>query len=393
MEIPYTDNAGLPQRFTKTIKAIDFEGNEKTALLYAQKIRNDALADIASGKMKRTYPTVGFLYDTKFMLMPMSIRTKAKQDSIFKDILSVHKDTPINKMTTADIQQTVNDYATGHSDDAIHRLVSIWKQIYKVCSIMEYNIQDKSQAIVIPKSKKVIKRKPVTFAMDDFQIILDDLVRINTHLSQSAWFLLMIMYYTGCRPAEALALTRSDIHDNFISINKSVGSTKDAIQQIVPTKTEESTRNVPVPHDLKPVLRDLFMWSKHNLLLADEKGNPQNVSYLSDVIFNTAKANGIRFNAYMLRHLMSSELMHKGDSVVARDILGHTSFAMTLDYARSTPDQLYSAIANRSLSAEKQPKNKNHHQPHDIYRLYCVVAFRNALWLILSLKTYKLPSK
>ena len=393
VEIPYTDSAGLPQRFTKTVRVVDFLGNEKSAFQHAQKVRNDALHDIASGKLRRSYPTVAFLYQQKFVLLPMSIRTKAKQDTIFKSVIEQYGEKPINKVTTADIQQSINQYAEHHSDDAVHRFASIWKQIYKVCSILEYDIQDKSQTVVIPKSKKVVHRRPVTFDKRDFQFILDELLRINSHQAICTWYMLMIMYYTGCRPAEALALTRSDIHSTYISINKSVGSTKDNIQQIVPTKTEGSRRNVPIPHDLLPILKELMQWSKHDLLLADEHGLPQNVSYLSGTIRHIALANGIQFNAYMLRHLMSSELLHAGDSVIARDLLGHSSFAMTLDYARSSTSQLYEAIANRTL-AENQPKTKSHVQPSEaIFRRYAVVAFINALWLISALKQGKLSCK
>jgi hypothetical protein len=78
---------------------------------------------------------------------------------------------------------------------------------------------------------------------------------------------------------------------------------------------------------------------------------------------------------------MSSELLHKGDSVIARDLLGHTSFSMTLDYARSTDQQILEAVAGRSL-AESQPKNKSHKSPpvtmiriYQIFKLCAVMRF------------------
>jgi hypothetical protein len=78
---------------------------------------------------------------------------------------------------------------------------------------------------------------------------------------------------------------------------------------------------------------------------------------------------------------MSSELLHKGDSVIARDLLGHTSFSMTLDYARSTDQQILEAVSGRTL-AENQPKNKSHESPpvtmiriYQIFRLCAVMRF------------------
>ena len=67
--------------------------------------------------------------------------------------------------------------------------------------------------------------------------------------------------------------------------------------------------------------------------------------------------------ADMLRHLMSTELLHKGNSVIARDLLGHTFFSMTLDYARSTDKQLYEAIKDRKLLPTNLPTFTYHYLP------------------------------
>ena len=390
IEIPYTDETGAPKRFTETIKVIDY-GSEQAAFLAAKKIRNDALIDIQSGRLRRSFPTVSNLYQRKWQLMPLSVNTHEKQDAIYAAAIAPYGDKLINDITIEDIQICVNQYAESHSDDAVKRLMTVWRQIYKACLILGYDIPDKTTAVIVPKSKVVTKKKDVRMSYDDFKTVLDGLLTYNgceTYDRRGIWFMLMIMYYTGCRPAEALALTADDITDEYISITKSVGSTTKQKRQIIPPKTEASIRRVPVSPELVPILHALKQWSRHRYLLADIKGDLRDIDEVSNTIHLVARKHGVRFNAYMLRHLMSTELLHRGDSVVARDLLGHTSFSMTLDYARSTDDQLLEAIIDRSL-AETQPKNRNLTQPHTaILRQYQVRRIIAVLLTILDIKRF-----
>lgn len=380
IEIPYKDEEGTQKRFTDTVKVIDY-GDEKTALIAAQRIRNDALNDIQSGKLKRSFPTVRFLYKQKWELMPLSINTHEKQDAIYKSAIYPLRDRYIDEITVSDIQLSVNQYAEDHSQDAVSRLMTVWRQIYKCALILGYDIPDKTEAVIVPKSKIVTQHRDVRMNTEDFLIVLETLKESGRYNDQVIYYMLLIMYYTGCRPAEALALTADDISDMYIRINKAVGSTSSQKRQIVPTKTESSVRRLPIASELASVLDDLKKWSKHKYLLSFEDGSLADIDEVSDAINKIAKKKNVHFNAYMLRHLMSSELLHKGDSVIARDLLGHTSFSMTLDYARSTDQQIFEAVSGRTL-AENQPKSKNHHSPpeamirtYQIFRLCAVLRF------------------
>ena len=96
-------------------------------MLYAQKVRNDALQNIESGKLKRRYPTVKFLYRRKWDLIPLSITTREKHDSIYKQTIINLENKFIDEITTEDIQLSLNQYAETHSDDAVKRLQTIWR--------------------------------------------------------------------------------------------------------------------------------------------------------------------------------------------------------------------------------------------------------------------------
>lgn len=364
VEIPYLDDNGSQTRFTQTVRVIDFDGSEKLALRYAQQIRNEALTDIQSGKLRASVPSVKAIYERKWDLLPLSINTREKQDAVFKKALAKYEKRSLRDITVADIQESLNIYAETHSADAVKRLLTIWRQIYRCALMLGYDLPDRTDAVVLPKSKIVTKRRPVEMDPDAFQAILDGLLTYSgreTYNNRGIWFMLQIMYYTGCRPAEALALTADDIAGGFIHISKAVGSTTTEKRQIVPPKTASSERAIPIVPDLSPILDDLIRWSRHRYLLADESGDLRDIDEISNTIHLVARKHNVQFNAYMLRHLMSTELLHKGDSVVARDLLGHTSFSMTLDYARSTPQQLLSAVSD--IRAESQPKNRCLEQP------------------------------
>lgn len=380
IEIPYKDEEGAQKRYTATVKVLDY-GDEKTALIAAQRIRNEALNDIQSGKLKRSFPTVKSLYHQKWELMPLSINTHEKQDAIYSTAIRPIEHKYIDEVTVSDIQLSVNQYVLDHSQDAVSRLMTVWRQIFKCALILGYDVPDRTEAVIVPKSKIVTQHRDVRMNVEDFLIVLDALKESGRYNDRVIYYMLLIMYYTGCRPAEALALTADDISDMYIRINKAVGSTASQKRQIVPTKTESSVRRLPIASELIPVLNELKNWSKHKYLLAFESGELADIDEVSDTINKIAKKKRVHFNAYMLRHLMSSELLHKGDSVIARDLLGHTSFSMTLDYARSTDQQILEAVAGRSL-AENQPKNKSHESPpvtmiriYQIFKLCAVMRF------------------
>ena len=163
-------------------------------------------------------------------------------------------------------------------------------------------------------------------------------------------FMLLIMYYTGCRPSEALALCRNDIDLNqgYIHINHAIGSDEESTRTITRTKTPESIRIIPIADDLRPILEELIEYSSSEPLLLSKDGKPYEINYVSDYIHRISKKCGIPFNAYMLRHLFSTDLFKKGiNPIVIRDLMGHSSAQMSSDYATSDDDDKIQALNNR----------------------------------------------
>ena len=107
-------------------------------------------------------------------------------------------------------------------------------------------------AVVTPKERKIEEEKRI-FCKDDIKKLLDDCE------SNGKSFIFAFLVLTGLRQGEALALTHNDIDltTNVVKVNKSMKylTVNGMYQPIVSTtKTTNSTREVPLLSELRPLL-------------------------------------------------------------------------------------------------------------------------------------------
>ena len=267
----------------------------------------------------------------------------------------------IDKITSADIQTSVNVYASTHTRTQTEHFLSVWRKIYKTAVMMNISIPDRTIPVIIPECKPDQPRKK-EISFEDLEHFLESLLEYNKktvdgeYQSKCIYYAIQIMRYCGLRPAECFALTRNDIflngnNNGFISVNKSARSTISSTLEISNTKTQKSNRLVPIPQQLAPIIAECLQWSKYELLFADYHGNLQSIDNISDYVRNVAKKAQVSFNLYMLRHQLSTDLFTNGTPAnIIRDIMGHESANMTLDYAVSNEKDRIKAINERIFS-------------------------------------------
>lgn len=345
------------QTFRKTISQTDFNSRAE-ALQAACQIRDDALQKMRIGYTVSNFKTVSELYEKSFELLPIKIKTRKKQDYVFAQVIKKYGDTPIDKILSSHIQSSINAYARNHSAKDTSRVLSIWRRIYKVAALQNINVFDRTMACYIPECASTAKRKK-DISSADLQKFCDELLAYNAdslmgaYRCRSVYYAIQIMRYCGLRPSETFALTRNDIHieEGYISITKAVRSSQDEILTIGKTKTEQSMREVPIPPELKPILIECMNWARHELLFADYYGNLQDIDDIATLVRNVRLKAKVDFNLYMLRHQFSTDLMTQGTPMnIIRDLMGHESASMTLDYATSSEKDRINAISNRHFS-------------------------------------------
>ena len=345
------------QVYSESVKVSDFD-TPKQAMQFAQKLRDEALVKMKAGYTVSKFPTVESLYHKSHELFPVRLKTIQRHDYFYRDAISMHGSKTIDQITSADIQTSINQYAKNHTKKQVAGLLAVWRSLYKTCAMVNVNVFDRTVCVKIPDCKES-KPKEQTITSEDFNTFCDALLAYahpsaeSQYNTKALYYAVQVMRYTGLRPAETFALTKTDINliAGYIDVNKASHSTADSWLSIDRTKTEQSKRRVPIHKYLLPVLVECLQWTKHQIVFADYFGNLMEINKVSDHVYKVARKAGIRFNLYMLRHQFATDQISNGTPLnVVRDLMGHCSKSMTLDYATSNETDRINAINNRVFS-------------------------------------------
>ena len=350
-------------QFSKNVRIADYPTKAR-AMAAAKLIRDKALQERARNILVTHTPTVGEIYERTPELYGYTKKTVIRHDYYYKVGIVKYENVEIKDITTADVMKSVAEYAKDHSDLAVERLVSLWSIIFETAQMMDIPVPNRAKVVRanMPKAQKPVDKRKTYASDEDIHKFLDTIQTYGTHTpsgrcrARKIFVLAIVMLHTGCRPAEALALTRTDINltNRTIYFSKSIGSTSDESgRQVKAAKTTGSVREVPIDDKLNDVLieylccRDMVVT---DLLFPDKHGCPMEIRNVDTYIRNVCKKAGVHVTLYMLRHKFSTDMLKIADIRTVQDLMGHESPSMTLSYARSTPDDRKEAIDKRKLS-------------------------------------------
>ena len=157
-----------------------------------------------------------------------------------------------------------------------------------------------------------------------------------------------VLYWTGIREGELLALTSADIDfDNkLIDINKTYQRLQGK-DVITTPKTRKSKRKVPIPDFLCDELKDFI--STRYMITPDERLFPITKSYLSHEMIRGCKNTGVKkIRIHDIRHSHASLLINQGcDALILADRLGHEKVSTTLNtYSHLFPHKQQELVNN-----------------------------------------------
>ena len=167
-----------------------------------------------------------------------------------------------------------------------------------------------------------------------------------------------VLYWTGMREGELLALSPADIDlDNMtISINRTYQRIEGKDVFTSP-KTRKSKRKIPIPDFLCQELSD-YIQSRY-MLDADERLFPVTKSYLSHEMIRGCKNTGVKkIRIHDIRHSHASLLINQGcDALMLADRLGHDKVSTTLNtYSHLFPHKQQELVHSlESLQATDSP--------------------------------------
>lgn len=202
------------------------------------------------------------------------------------------------------------------------------------------------------------KRKELKTEMEFWE--LDEFVKFQDTVDDIMWkTFFMLLFYSGCRVGEMLALSDFDVikeDDNcYVSIRKGLSrktANTDDKYLITAPKTETSNRKIQLPDVMSAQLEKYLIWKKENgipstFLFGGNAPIPQR-TYQRYFNRYTQAAGLKHIRIHDLRHSHASMLIHLNVPItVISKRLGHSSIKMTLEKY----SHCYSGGENIAISA------------------------------------------
>lgn len=259
----------------------------------------------------------------------------------------------INKIKSIQLQSILNE-CENMSKSHINFLYITIKQIFDKAVLNDLILKNPALSLEKPQGTVNSRR---TLTEEEQQLFL------QCAKSHKHGPMFMMMYYCGLRPQEARALTWSDIDlkNKSVSVRNAVEKGKKTIKS---TKTESGRRNIPIPDEYIPYLKNLKK-SDIYIFPAPEKGGIISEksylrmwhSLLRDMdITNGAKLyrNKIilhsvdtKITPYFLRHTYATSLAEKNVPMkTAQYLLGHSSIEVTANIYTHVNDKMLNEARN-----------------------------------------------
>ena len=267
------------------------------------------------------------------------------ENAIEKHIIPEIGDRHFDEITLSDLQKIINDRAEKY--ETCNKIRLTLRQIFSAAIDEGIKTNVKAAKLVLPP-KKVNEKRPLTKEETDaiFKADFTDEQRIFVHM----------LYYTGIRREEALALTAKDLdfENKKISIRKTIIFDHNDPVLVQMTKTSASTRKVHIPTEF---LQELASYSEDkNILFTPPRFKRDEYMSLSSYV---KFWNGIikkllplapsaeTLTAHIFRHNYATMLSYSGISIKkAAQIMGHSNTQMIM--------QIYAHLdEDRERTAEK----------------------------------------
>lgn len=272
-------------------------------------------------------------------------------------------------------ERGLNGTDVGYAKNSLQSLIQVLNMVFKYCLKKQLVSENPMKTVRIPKYQVTVRDlKEAINNVEDKFLTVDELRTflnygiVHEELPMSVLF--HVLFYTGCRVSEALALQPEDIdfQRNEILFYKQTavkGKSKDF--RIETTKTVSSARRVPVTplamEKLKQLIRALAEMREQHRFIVDEtylfvyldaskRGVPYRREYVNDHVKRCVERSGIgkSFHTHLARHTMASLVAEYCSWDILKDRLGHTDKTTSKIYRHLTNNEkVKPLLAFRSL--------------------------------------------
>lgn len=301
-------------------EALEWENNYK--------LTANANMDMTMGAFVEIY-----FRDKKGELKERSV--KNKRYMIEAHILPYFKDRPMNSITPSDIIQWQNEMRTkGFAQTYLRMIQNQITALFNHASNI-YGLGN-NPCKKVKKMGKADADKLDFWTKDEYDKFISGMEEGDRYYT-----IFEVLFWTGCREGEMLALTKSDIDfaRNQISISKTYYRAEG--RDIITTpKTEQSARVIDIPQFLTQELKDYV--DKLYGISDDERIFPIVPEAVQHKLKRECEKSGVKkIRVHDLRHSHVAYLIHQGvEPLIIKERLGHRDIKMTLNtYGHLYPNQ------------------------------------------------------
>lgn len=229
---------------------------------------------------------------------------------------------------------------------SVNRKLSAVKSFYRYLKKKGVITQNPAEAV---KGPKVAKKLPSFVNDPEMTKVIDDPLEYSDDFrGYRDRFLIELLYLTGMRRAELIALKDADIDFSTCTLRVTGKRNK---QRIIPFSDATKAK-------IKEYIavRDAEIENKSPFLFVKEDGDPLYPKLVYNVIHN--HLNSIptlaKKSPHVLRHSFATEMLNNGAEINAvKELLGHSSLASTEVYTHVTFEELKKAYQHAHPRAKK----------------------------------------
>lgn len=327
----------------------------------AQIILNNKIANaLNKGDVKNQNLTFKELYDEWYEVYQKQVAEGTylpTKNALKRVIRDIGEDTLVSNINTLLLNEILDRYI--YKDNLSNKYVTILKT--KINLIMKYAIRkgyikdnpvDKVE-LNFKREFKTEKIKDKFLEDDEYKKIIDYTEKHNERYS----LLFQWLYLTGMRPGEALALQKSDIHDDKVTINGTLLYRERKVSEMVKserTKTAAGMREIDLPPKALVIVEELLKLSpKGDFLFQTSNGTPLSLNAINTYLRNHKVKMGLPpdkpLSSHIFRHTHISKLAEIGTPMyVIQDRVGHEDSKITqqiyLHVTKKTKEKLKSDL-------------------------------------------------
>lgn len=320
---------------------VDWTGGKKQKLKRGFRTKKEALAYEAEFKRKANADMdmeLGsfvdiYFEDKKNELKENSVRNKKQM--IVAHILPYFGTRKMNEIVPADIIQWQNiihekNFSKTYERMIQNQITALFNHAQKI-----YNLENNPCKKVKKMGKSDADRMEF-WTKEEYDTFISTL-----EVGTENYLMAEILFWTGMREGELLALTRKDIdlENNQIFISKTYYRAEGR-DVITSPKTETSNRTITIPEFLKEEIRDYI--NKHFGMPENERLFPIVARTLQKRMKNAMKQAGVKqIRIHDFRHSHVAYLINQGvQPLIIKERLGHRDIKITLNtYGHLYPSQ------------------------------------------------------